>query len=39
MPQIMFDFGLGDSIKYIGSSDKQNPFIVYNTSIDKIKTY
>lgn len=39
IPQIMFDFGIGEAIKYIGSSDKQNPFIVYNTSIDKIKTF
>lgn len=39
IPQILFDFGLGKSIKYIGSSDKQHSFLVYTKSIDKIKTY
>ena len=39
IPQVLFDFGLGSSIKYIGSSDKQHPFLVYTRPIDKIKTY
>ena len=39
IPQILFDFGLGNSIKYIGSSDKQHSFLVYTKPIDKIQTY
>lgn len=39
IPQILLDYGLGNSIKYIGSSDKQHPFIVYTKPIDKIRTY
>ena len=39
IPQILFDYGLGKSIKYIGSSDKQHSFLVYTKPIDKIKTY
>lgn len=37
IPQILLDFGLGNSIKYIGSSDRQHPFLVYTHNIDKIK--
>ena len=39
IPQILFDYGLNHSIKYIGSSDRQHSFIVYTKPIDKIKTY
>ena len=39
IPQIIFDYGLNKSIKYIGSSDKQHSFLVYTKSIDKIQTY
>lgn len=39
IPQLLFDYGLGKSIKYIGSSDKQHSFLVYTKPIDKIKTY
>lgn len=39
IPQILFDFGLGKAIKYIGSSDKQHPFLVYTKSLDKIISY
>ena len=39
IPQILFDYGLGKSIRYIGSSDKQHSFLVYTKSIDKIRTY
>lgn len=39
IPQLLFDFGLGKAIKYVGSSDKQNSFLVYTKSIDKIKNY
>lgn len=38
IPQILLDFGLGNSIKYLGSSDKEHPFLVYTHNIDKIKT-
>lgn len=39
IPQIIFDFGLNNAIKYIGSSDRQHSFLVYTKPIDKIKTY
>lgn len=39
IPQLLFDFGLNKSIKYIGSSDKQHSFLVYIKPVDKIKTY
>lgn len=39
IPQIIFDYGLNTAIKYIGSTDKQNPYLVYTKSIDKIKIY
>ena len=39
IPQILLDFGIKDSIKYIGSSDKQHSFLVYTQNIDKINTY
>lgn len=39
IPQLLFDYGLGKSIKYIGSSDKQHSFLVYTKPIDKIKNY
>ena len=39
IPQIIFDYGLNKSIKYIGSSDKQHSFLVYTKSIDKVQTY
>ena len=39
IPQILFDYGLGKSIKYIGSSDKRHSFLVYTKPIDKINTY
>ena len=36
IPQILLDFGLNRSIKYLGSSDKQNPFLVYTQNLDKV---
>ena len=39
IPQVLFDYGLGSAIKYIGSSDKQHPFFVYTKSLDKALTY
>lgn len=39
IPQILFDYGIGNSIKYIGSPDKQHSFLVYTQNIDKIQTY
>ena len=39
IPQVLLDYGIGNSIKYIGSSDKQHSFLVYTQNIDKIKTY
>lgn len=39
IPQLLLDYGVGKTIKYIGSSDKQHPFLVYTKPVDKIKTY
>ena len=39
IPQLLFDFGLGRIIKYLGSSDRQHPFLYYTKPIDKIQTY
>ena len=39
IPQVLLDYGIGNSIKYIGSSDKQHSFLVYTQNIDKIQTY
>ena len=39
IPQILFDYGLKNSIKYIGSSDKQHSFLVYTKPVDKINTF
>ena len=39
IPQLLFDYGLNKSIKYIGSSDRQHSFLVYSKSINQIKTY
>ena len=39
IPQLLFDYGLHKSIRYIGSSDRQHSFLVYNKPITQIKTY
>ena len=39
IPQILFDYGVGKAIQYIGSSDRQHSFLVYSKPIDKIKSY
>lgn len=39
IPQLLFDYGLGKAIKYVGSTDKQNSFLVYTKPIEQIKTY
>ena len=39
IPQLLLDFGLNSTIKYIGSSDKQHPYLVYTKSLDKVKSY
>ena len=39
IPQVLLDYGIGKSIKYIGSPDKQHSFLVYTQNIDKIRTY
>ena len=39
IPQLLFDYGLHNTIQYIGSSDKQHPFLVYTKPIDRINTY
>lgn len=39
IPQLLFDYGLNKAIRYIGSTDKQNSFLVYTKPIDKINTF
>ena len=39
IPQLLFDYGLNKSIYYIGSTDKQHPFLFYTKPIDQINTY
>lgn len=38
IPQLLFDFGLKKAIYYIGSTDKQHPFIVYTKPFDVMST-
>lgn len=38
IPQLLFDYGLGKAIHYIGSTDKQQSFIVYTKPLTKIST-
>lgn len=38
IPQLLFDYGLKKAIYYIGSTDKQRPFIVYTKPFDVIST-
>jgi hypothetical protein len=39
IPQVIFDFGLRNSIKYIGSSNKENSYLIYTQSLNKIISY
>lgn len=39
IPQVIFDFGLNNSIKYIGSSNKEHSYLVYTQSLNKILSY
>ena len=39
IPQLLLDFGLKKTIKYIGSSDKKHPFLFYTSGIDKVGIY
>lgn len=38
IPQLLFDYGLKKAIYYVGTTDKQNPFIVYTKPFDVIST-
>ena len=38
IPQLLFDFGLKKEIYYVGTTDKQNPFIVYTKPFDVLST-
>ena len=38
IPQLLFDYGLNKAIYYIGSTDKQNPFIVYTKPLNILNT-
>lgn len=39
IPQILFDYGLNKSIKYIGSTDKQNSFLFYTSPLEQVNTF
>ena len=38
IPQLLFDYGLRKAIYYMGSTDKQHPFIVYTKPMDILST-
>lgn len=38
IPQLLFDYGLKKAIYYIGSTDKQNPYIVYTKPFNVLST-
>ena len=38
IPQLLFDFGLNKAIYYIGSVDKQRPFLYYTRPFNRIST-
>lgn len=38
IPQLLFDYGLKKAIYYVGSTDKQHPFLVYTKPFDRIST-
>lgn len=38
IPQLLFDFGLKKAIYYIGSTDKQHPYVVYTKPFDRVST-
>lgn len=38
IPQLLFDYGLKNAIYYLGSPDKQTPFLVYTKPFNKISS-
>lgn len=38
IPQLLFDYGLRKAVYYLGSTDKQNPFIVYTKPFNRINS-
>ena len=38
IPQLLFDYGLKKAIYYIGSTDKQHPFLVYTKPVNILST-
>lgn len=38
IPQLMFDYGLNKAIYYVGSTDKQTPFLVYTKPFNRISS-
>ena len=38
IPQLLFDYGLKKAIYYVGTTDKQTPFIVYTKPFDRISS-
>ena len=39
IPQVLFDYGLGEAIKYVGSSDRQHSFLVYTKPLEQIQIF
>ncbi len=38
IPQLLFDYGLNKAIYYVGSTNKQHPFLVYTKPFNRIST-
>lgn len=39
IPQLLLDYGTNTAVQYIGSVDKQVPFLVYTKSLNRINTF
>lgn len=39
IPQLLYDYGLNKSIYYLGSSDRQHPFLFYTKPINRLQTF
>ena len=38
IPQLLFDYGLNKAIYYVGTTDKQHPYVVYTKPFDRISS-
>jgi hypothetical protein len=39
VPQILLDWGASKAVRHVSSVDRQHPFLVYTTSLERAKTY